>query len=91
MEILQQNIRSITLSFIDDSEDGVYEVDAFLTSLPKIRKLINSAGFKNDFTKEEKAIWKEVFSKFVFSEDVKGTNNIQNINNLTPVIGEEDL
>ena len=91
MEILQQNIRSITLSFIDDSEDGIYEVDAFLTSLPKIRKLINSVGFKNDFTKEEKAIWKEVFSKFVFSEDVKGTNNIQNINNLTPVIGEEGL
>ena len=91
MEIVQQNIRSITLNFIDDSEDGVYEVDAFLTSLPKIRRIINSVGFKNDFTKEEKAIWKEVFSKFVFSEDVKGNNNVQNINNLTSIVGKEDL
>jgi hypothetical protein len=84
-EILQQNIRSISLNFIDDSEEDIYEVDVFLTSLEKIKKTINAVGFTNKFSKEEKALWNGIFEKFIFKSDIKGTSNISNTNNLTSV------
>lgn len=84
-EILQQNIRSISLNFIDDSEEDIYEVDVFLTSLEKIKKTVNTVGFTNKFTKEEKELWNGIFERFIFKSDIKGVSNVSNTNNLTPV------
>ena len=46
MEITAQKIQSIELRFLQNEDEGVDDITPFITSLEKLKKHINSVGFK---------------------------------------------
>ena len=93
MEMNIQTRKELTLRLVDDHEEGVYEVDAFLSSLIKIKKMVNKVGFLNKFSKQEKEVWNDFFERYnIVQEEPKGAGpNIQNVNNLQYIPGEDEL
>lgn len=59
MEIITQKISTVDTRFIQDIDNQIDEITPLVSSLKKIRKHINSVGFSNGYTKEEKALWNE--------------------------------
>ena len=53
MEIVVQKIerQEIHLAFFQDAEENIEDVSPLVTSLAKLKKIINKPGFKNDFDK----------------------------------------
>ena len=90
MEMNIQTKRELVLRVLDDHEEGIFEVDAFLSSLLKIRKMINRVGFLNKFTKEEKVVWNNFFEIYNIQQETPENPgpNVQNINNLQQVDNE---
>lgn len=81
MKVAQRNSREVLIIVEDNNEENIYEVDIFLNSLIKLKKIINSTGYTNKFNKDEKALWDDIFSEFVFPEDkpkITITNELAN-------------
>lgn len=81
MKVAQRNSREVFIIVEDNNEEDIYEVDIFLSSLMKLKKIINSTGYTNKFNKDEKALWNDIFSEFVFPEDnpkITITNDLAN-------------
>ena len=78
IEIPDENIRSIwkskdgeTTAYISTSwyqengtpmDDEGDDITPLVTSSEKLRKIINKAGYKNDFTAEERNLWNGIFN-----------------------------
>ena len=60
MEIQIQKIDNVIFSFSRDDEGD--DITPLVTSSEKLRKIINKAGYKNDFTAEEKNLWNGIFN-----------------------------
>ena len=74
MEIVVQKIerQEIHLVFVQDAEENIDDVSPLVTSLAKLKKIINKPGFKNDFDKEEKELWNGVFKQLLTEEVPQG-------------------
>jgi len=59
MEIVIQKIDNVQFNFTRDEE--IDDITPLVTSSEKLRKLINRAGFKNDFTAVERELWNGIF------------------------------
>ena len=64
MEILAQRISTIDIRLIQDADEGVDDITPFITSLPKLKKLINKIGYGNPFSKEERGFWITLIEQF---------------------------
>ena len=71
MEIIHKNVEELHFYLINDRDEGKDEISPFISSLLKIKKEVNKAGFRNMFNKEEKGIWLEIFSNIVIDEAPK--------------------
>jgi len=76
MEIFAQKINTITLVFTKDHSDGLDEITPLLSSLKKLKKIVNEPGYKNKFNKVEKMVWEEVFDQLLEEEKVVEPINI---------------
>ena len=74
MEIVVQKIerQEIHLVFVQDAEENIDDVSPLVTSLAKLKKIINKPGFKNDFDKEEKELWNGIFKQLLTEEIPQG-------------------
>jgi len=68
MEILIQKLNTINISFSQDMIEGVDEITPFITSLQKLKKIINKPGFANGFNKTEKEVWNVLFEELLTEE-----------------------
>ena len=60
MEIQIQKIDNVIFSFSRDDEGD--DITPLVTSSEKLRKIINKADYKNDFTAEERNLWNGIFN-----------------------------
>lgn len=74
MEIVVQKIerQEIHLVFVQDAEENIDDVSPLVTSLAKLKKIINKPGFKNDFDKGERELWNNIFNEILSEESVQG-------------------
>ena len=63
-EITKTTVNRIDIGIIQDFETGEDDITPFINSLPKLNKIINKPGFKNDFSKEEREFWNNIFESF---------------------------
>lgn len=76
MEILTQRINTISINLIQDLDEGIDEISPFVSSLPKLKRIINELGYKNKFTKKEKLFWNEIFDSFIEEDKPEGVTNV---------------
>lgn len=76
MEILTQRINTISINLIQDLDEGIDEISSFVSSLPKLKRIINELGYKNKFTKKEKLFWNEIFDSFIEEDKPEGVTNV---------------
>ena len=74
MEIIVQKIdrQEIQLLFIQDVEDQIDDISPLISSLTKLKKIVNKPGFKNDFDKEERGLWNKIFKDLIPEEPIQG-------------------
>ena len=74
MEIVVQKIerQEIHLVFVQDAEENIDDVSSLVTSLAKLKKIINKPGFKNEFDKGERELWNSIFTEILSEEPVQG-------------------
>ena len=74
MEIVVQKIerQEIHLVFVQDAEENIDDVSPLVTSLAKLKKIINKPGFKNEFGKGERELWNGIFNEILSEEPVQG-------------------
>ena len=67
MEIVVQKIerQEIQLLFVQDVEEQIDDISPLITSLAKLKKIINKPGFKNEFDKGERELWNGVFNEIL--------------------------
>mgnify|MGYP003610856691 CR=1 FL=1 len=67
MEIVVQKIerQEIQLLFVQDIEEQIDDISPLITSLAKLKKIINKPGFRNDFDKEERELWNKIFNDLI--------------------------
>ena len=67
MEIVVQKIerQEIQLLFVQDVEEQIDDISPLITSLAKLKKIINKPGFRNDFDKEERELWNKIFNDLI--------------------------
>jgi len=61
---------------IQDLDEGIDEISPFVSSLPKLKRIINELGYKNKFTKKEKLFWNEIFDSFIEEDKPEGVTNV---------------
>jgi hypothetical protein len=76
MEISTQRFNVIEVRVTEDFVSGVNEIAPFLSSLPKLKGIINKAGFRNEFTSDEKKIWNAIFSELIQEQKPNGVQTI---------------
>ena len=76
MEILTQRINTISINLIQDLDEGIDDISPFVSSLPKLKRIINELGYKNKFTKKEKLFWNEIFDSFIEEDKPEGVTNV---------------
>lgn len=59
MEILIQKIDNVQFNFTRD--DDMDDITPLVTSSEKLRKIINKAGYKNEFNSAERELWNGIF------------------------------
>lgn len=59
MEILIQKIDNVQFNFTRD--DDMDDITPLVTSSEKLRKIINKAGYKNEFNSTERELWNGIF------------------------------
>ena len=59
MEILIQKIDNVQFNFTRD--DDMDDITPLVTSSEKLRKIINKAGYKNEFNSVERELWNGIF------------------------------
>ena len=74
MEIVVQKIerQEIHLVFVQDAEENIDDVSPLVTSLAKLKKIINKPGFKNEFDKGERELWNSIFKQLLTEEVPQG-------------------
>ena len=74
MEIVVQKIerQEIQLLFVQDVEEQIDDISPLITSLAKLKKIINKPGFKNDFDKGERELWNSIFNEILSEEPIQG-------------------
>ena len=76
MEILTQRINTISINLIQDLDEEIDDISPFVSSLPKLKRIINELGYKNKFTKKEKLFWNEIFDSFIEEDKPEGVTNV---------------
>ena len=79
MEIVIQKIerQEIHLVFVQDAEENIDDVSSLVTSLAKLKKIINKPGFKNEFDKGERESYGIVYLlKYYLKSLFKGFNMV---------------
>ena len=74
MEIVVQKIerQEIQLLFVQDAEEQIDDISPLITSLTKLKKIINKPGFRNDFDKDERELWNKIFNDLISEEPIQG-------------------
>ena len=74
MEIVVQKIerQEIQLLFVQDVKEQIDDISPLITSLAKLKKIINKPGFKNDFDKGERELWNSIFNEILSEEPIQG-------------------
>lgn len=71
MQIITQRINSVTINFIQDLTEDVDDITPLVSSLPKLKTMINEPGYKNKFNKDEKELWNNFIKEIQDSTEVK--------------------
>jgi len=81
MEITVQKINQsvVVLEFLQDLEEGIDDVTPLISSLEKMRGIINKLGYGNKFNKAEKELWNSVFDEVLNSNKAEGVQQLQQI------------
>jgi len=61
---------------IQDLDEEIDDISPFVSSLPKLKRIINELGYKNKFTKKEKLFWNEIFDSFIEEDKPEGVTNV---------------
>ena len=71
MQIITQRINSVTINFIQDLSEDTDDITPLVSSLPKLKTMINEPGYKNKFNKDEKELWNNFIKEIQDSIEIK--------------------
>lgn len=77
------NIEIFTMSFENNLDTGISELDVFKKIIKKVHKDAVMAGFKNKYTKAERSVIEEINTQLFGEEVVQNISNVHS--NLTYV------
>ena len=71
MEIFYKDVKELHFYLVDDKVEGDDEIIPFISSLTKIKKEVTKSGFRNMFSKDERAVWLRIFEHISIDETPK--------------------